>query len=110
MNTSKYIILLSLFTIFSHSAKCQSDSSENKITEVDTSCMFPTYKDTLRTSGKRVIVDSADVHIIRRYYVSGAKYLEVYQNRTTKLDYSKKYYENGQLQVEGNMINLTCPF
>jgi hypothetical protein len=100
------IILILLFTAYSNSAVCQTNSSENKITEVDTSSMFPTYKDTLRTSGKRVFVDSADVHIIRGYYVSGAKYLEVYQNHTTKLDYSKKFYENGQLQVEGTMINI----
>ncbi len=68
--------------------------------------MFPKYKDTLRTSGKRVFIDSADVHIIGGYYVSGAKFLEVYQNHTTKLDYRKEFYENGQLKVEGSMINI----
>jgi hypothetical protein len=62
-------------------------------------------KDTLRTSGDREYIDSANFSIIRGKYVSGAKFIEVYQNNLTKLDNWKEYYENGQLKEEGIMTN-----
>lgn len=62
-------------------------------------------KDTLRTSGGREYVDSANFSIIRGNYLSGAKFIEVYQNKLTKLDNWKEYYENGQLKEEGLMTN-----
>lgn len=62
-------------------------------------------KDTLRTSGDREYIDSANFRIIRGQYVSGAKFIEVYENKLTKLDSWKEYYENGQLKEEGFMTN-----
>ncbi len=67
----------------------------------------PNYeiKDTLRKSGDREYIDSANFSIIRGKYVSGAKFIEIYQNKLTKLDNCKEYYENGQLKEEGIMTN-----
>lgn len=64
-------------------------------------------KDTLRTSGEREYVDSANFSIVRGKYISGAKFIEVYQNKLTKLDNWKEYYENGQLKEEGVMTNAS---
>ena len=61
--------------------------------------------DTLRTSGIREYIESANFHIIRGKYRSGAKFIEVYQNNLTKLDHWKEFYENGQLKEEGVMTN-----
>ena len=61
------------------------------------------FKDTLRTSGERQYYDSAHFYIIRGKYVSGAKFLDCYQNKLTKLDSWKEYHENGQLKNEGVM-------
>lgn len=62
-------------------------------------------KDTLITSGDREYIDSANFYIIRGKYISGEKFIEVYENKLTKLDSRKEYYKNGQLKEEGIMIN-----
>lgn len=62
-------------------------------------------QDNLRTSGERKYYDSAQYSIILGKYVSGSKFLENYQNKLTKLDTWKEYYENGQLLKEGVMTN-----
>lgn len=55
------------------------------------------------TSGEREYLDSANYHIIRGWYVSGEKFIEHYQNKETKVDSCKEYYENGVLKKEGLM-------
>jgi hypothetical protein len=62
-------------------------------------------KDTLGTSGHREYRDSANFSIIRGKYASGAKFIDVYQNKLTRLDHWKAYHENGQLKEEGEMTN-----
>jgi antitoxin component YwqK of YwqJK toxin-antitoxin module len=66
-------------------------SSENKNLNID------------NTSLEREYIDSANFHIIRGNYKSGSKYIEVYENKSTKLDNWKEYYENGQLKEVGLM-------
>lgn len=66
------------------------------------------YTDSLANAdidGKSEYIDSAHFHIIRRSYPSGKKYLNIYQNKLTKLDDWKEYYENGNLKNEGTMIS-----
>ena len=60
-------------------------------------------KDTSSSDGEREYIDSANFHIIRGFYVSGAKFIEIYQDRMTRLDHWKEYHENGQLKETGVM-------
>ncbi|MGV3611484.1 MAG: hypothetical protein ACO1N0_11070 [Fluviicola sp.] len=60
-------------------------------------------KTTLKAADEREYMDSANFHIIRGNYASGNKFMEVYENRLTKLDNWKEYYENGQLKCQGVM-------
>lgn len=62
-----------------------------------------TTVDTQRTSGDRQYLDSAHYSIIRGKYISGAKFIESYENNLTKLVSWKEYYENGQLKEQGIM-------
>lgn len=62
-------------------------------------------KDYSITSRDRESFDSANFSIIKRKYASGAKFIESYQNKLTKLEYWKEYYENGKLKEEGTMTN-----
>lgn len=74
-------------------------------TTLTTNSYTQEFKDTLRTSGDREYIDSANFSIIRGKYISGAKFIDVYENKLTKLDHWKEYYENGQLKEEGIMTN-----
>ncbi|MCW3083114.1 MAG: hypothetical protein JWP12_480 [Bacteroidetes bacterium] len=62
-------------------------------------------QNTLRTNGDRKYYDSAQYSIILGKYISGEKYIACYQNKLTKLDSWKEYYENGQLKEDGLMTN-----
>jgi len=59
----------------------------------------------LNSSGKREYRDSANFQIVRRWYVSGSKFIEVYGNRDTKIDSWKEYYSTGNLKEEGLMTS-----
>lgn len=90
-------------------AACSSpvDQSDNSISKDSSPTEFkshkPVWQDTVRISGEREYIDSAHFHIIRGKYVSGAKYIEAYQDSLTRLDHWKEYYGNGQLKEEGLM-------
>ncbi|HCS21541.1 MAG TPA: hypothetical protein DIW47_13440 [Bacteroidetes bacterium] len=64
-----------------------------------------TTVDTQRTSGDRQYLDSAHYHIIRGKYISGAKFIESYENKRIKLVSWKEYYENGHLKKQGTMTS-----
>lgn len=88
----------------SQTDKLTRDNSKDSLIRLSGMANYET-KDTLRTSGDREYLDSANFSIIRGKYVSGVKFIEVYQNKLTKLDDWKEYYENGQLKEEGIMTN-----
>ena len=79
--------------------------SASRITDVNTK-----NNDTITpssTNGERTYTDSAHFHIIRGKYLSGARFIEVYENKLTRLDSWKEFYENGQLKKEGVMTTST---
>jgi antitoxin component YwqK of YwqJK toxin-antitoxin module len=104
MKTIPIISILTLTACSSPTDKQASDNSKDSLVQVTSAVNYET-KDTLRTSGDREYIDSANFHIIRGKYVSGNKFIDVYENKLTKLDNWKEYYENGQLKQEGLMTN-----
>lgn len=89
-----------------------SDPSENQMGDMtQDTCFLPfpsidyTTVDTQRTSGDRQYLDSAHYSIIRGKYISGAKFIESYENNLNKLVSWKEYYENGQLKEQGIMTS-----
>jgi hypothetical protein len=100
MKTTAAILLLSL-TACSRPDNVQAPDRTQDTFSINR--YFPEIIDTQRTSGDREFIDSAHFSIIRGKYISGAKFIDVYQNKLTKLDSWKEYYENGQLKKEGLM-------
>lgn len=85
----------------------QSFSQETrKVSHKKTQSKMPDTIDS-RSAGERQYFDSARFHIIRGKYVSGARFIEVCQNRITRIDNWKEYYENGNLKKIGEMITST---
>lgn len=89
-----------------------SNPSENQMGDMtQDTCFLPsppidyTTVDTQRTSGDRQYLDSAHYHIIRGKYISGAKFIESYENKRIKLVSWKEYYENGHLKKQGTMTS-----
>ena len=62
-------------------------------------------QDTSQTNGERQYFDSAYFSIIRGNYVTGERFFECYQNKLTKLDSTREYYQNGKLKEEGIMTS-----
>lgn len=104
MKTMPAILILTL-TACSNSVKNQANGRLQDSNTQVTNTIIRVTKDTLRTNGDREYIDSANFHIIRGKYISGAKFIEVYENKLTRLDNWKEYYENGQLKEEGIMTN-----
>ena len=100
----RLITFISLLTLTACSTSTEQTS---EITTADTSSKNApqTNADALRTSGERKYYDSAHFTIVRGKYISGAKFIDVYENKQTGLDSWTEYYENGQLKEEGLMTN-----
>ena len=62
-----------------------------------------------RTLGNRESFDSSSFHIIRRYYVSGHKFMESCEDSLTKLETWREWYESGQLKEEGQFACRSWP-
>jgi len=104
MKTMPTILILTL-TACSNSVDKQTNGRLQDTNPQGTNTIIKETKDTLRTNGDREYIDSANFHIIRGKYISGAKFIDVYENKLTKLDNWKAYYENGKLKEEGIMTN-----
>jgi hypothetical protein len=104
MKTILIILIFTLTACSSPTDKQTSDNSKDSLFQVSDTINHET-KDILRTNGDREYIDSANFQIIRGKYVSGNKFIDVYENKLTKLDNWKEYYENGQLKAEGIMTN-----
>lgn len=104
MKTVLIIVILTLTACSNQTDKQTIANPNDSMAQISSTHNYETT-DTLRTSGDREYIDSANFHIIRGKYVSGNKFIEVYENKLTKLDNWKEYYENGQLKEEGIMTN-----
>lgn len=102
------ITILSILIVASCSNPTDPESTHNPEVSFTESinAVSNTSADTSSTSGERTYTDSAHFHIIRGKYVSGNRFIEVYQNTQTKLDHWKEFYENGQLKQEGMMTSV----
>jgi antitoxin component YwqK of YwqJK toxin-antitoxin module len=104
MKTIQIIVILTLIGCSSPTDRQTIDNPKDSLDQVTSTNNHETWG-TPRTSGDREYLDSANYHIIRGKYISGNKFIEVYENKLTKLDRRKEYYENGQLKEEGIMTN-----
>lgn len=104
MKTIPIILIFTLTSCSSSTDRQARDNPKDSLVQATSTNNYET-RDTLRTSGYREYLDSGNFHIIRGKYVSGNKFIDVYENKLTKLDNWKEYYENGQLKEEGIMTN-----